>query len=208
MKLRLATLLLCLVLPAAALAQPADGCAPELRAIFDQATVEWTGTGDMDIVIITDPLCWHCRLGHKLLGEYPEKYGRIRLSFFPRRNFIGSDMAAWVLEDAAGTEKLKAMVDFAYSDLKQPKTKDLTEARMLVLAQFTEAFPRLLDDVKLEELYVRLQKDHAAHVEESAMLAHAAELPGTPVLVAGEQLLLGFGPGPWLDALDAKALCE
>lgn len=208
MKLKLAIFLFCLLLPAVAQAQAADGCAPEFRAIFDQATVEWTGTGDMDVVIITDPLCWHCRLGHKLLGEYPEKYGRIRLSFFPRKSFIGSDLAAWVLEDAVGTDKLKKMVDFAYSDLRQPKTKDVVEARMLVLAQFTEAFPEMLGGVKIEELYVRLQKDHAAHVEESAMLARAASIPGTPVLVAGGKLLVGFGPGPWLDALDAKAVCE
>lgn len=192
---------------------PADkvgpkGCSPEYRAIFDQAVVEMRGKGDLDVVVITDPLCWHCRLGHKLLGEYPEKYGRLRLSFFPRKSFIGSDMGAWVLEDVAGTDKVQAYVDYAYSDLKQPKTDDLLEARMLVLLQFTEKFPELLDGTTIEELYVRLQKDHEAHVLESAALSRAAKIPGTPILVAGDEVLMGFGPGPWLDAMDAKKVCE
>ena len=54
----------------------------------------------------------------------------------------------------------------------------------------------------------RLQKDHEAHVLESAGLSKAAKLPGTPVLVAGKVVLVGFGPGEWLDALDLKKICE
>jgi len=188
--------------------QDGKGCEPGFRALFDQAVVELKGTGGLDVVVVTDPLCWHCRLGHKLLSEYPEKYGRLRLSFFPRRSFIGSDMAAWVLEDVAGTDKVRPYVDFAYTDLKQPKTRDLAEARMLVLAQFAEKFPELLDNTNLEELYVRMQRDHEAHVAESAMLARQADLPGTPTLIAGKTVLVGFGPGPWLKALEDMKVCQ
>lgn len=184
------------------------GCAPEFRALFDQAVVELQGTGDLDVLVITDPLCWHCRLGHKLLGEYPEKYGRLRLSFFPRQSFIGSDMAAWVLEDVAGTNRIQAYVDYAYSDLKQPKTNDLMEARMVVLFQFTEEFPELLDGTTIEKLYVRLHAEHEAHVLESAAMSKAINIPGTPTIVVGDVVLPGYGPGPWLDALDAKNVCE
>lgn len=188
--------------------QDGKGCEPKYRALFDQAVVELLGTGTGDVVVVTDPLCWHCRLGHKLLEEYPAKYGRLRLSFFPRKGFIGSDMAAWILEDVAGTDRLRPYADYAYTDLKQPKTKDLTEARMLVLAQFAEEFPELLDNTNLEELYVRMQRDHEAHVLESAAMSREAELPGTPTLIAGKSVLVGFGPAPWLDALDKKNVCE
>jgi hypothetical protein len=187
---------------------PPDGCSSEFRALFDQAVVELPGEGEGDVVIITDPLCWHCRLAHKLMSEYPGLYGRVRLSFFPRKSFIGSDMAAWILEDAAATDRIRAMVDYAYSDLKQPKTSDLMEARMLVLVQFTQVFPDLLEGTTMEELYVRFQSAHEAHVLESAMLARAAQLPGTPILVAGEHVVLGFGPGPWLKALEEKSICK
>ena len=188
--------------------QDGRGCEPEFRALFDQAVVELRGTGELDIVVVTDPLCWHCRLGHKLLSEYPEKYGRLRLSFFPRRGFIGSNMAAWILEDVAGTDRVRPYVDYAYTDLKQPKTKDLAEARMLVLAQFVEKFPELLDNTNLEELYVRMQRDHGEHVAESARMSRQVELPGTPTLIAGKAVLVGYGPAPWLGALDAKNICE
>lgn len=188
--------------------QDGNGCSADFRALFEHAAVELKGTGDLDVVVVTDPLCWHCRLGHKLLGEYPGKYGRVRYSFFPRKGLIGSDMAAWVLEDRVGSDDLKEYVDWAYSDLKQPKTRDPLEARMIVLAQFTERFPGLLEGTDLAGLAVRLQKEHQAHVEESAMLGTALELPGTPVLVAGKRVLIGFGPGPWLEALDQKSVCE
>ncbi|OIQ50995.1 hypothetical protein BerOc1_02940 [Pseudodesulfovibrio hydrargyri] len=185
-----------------------DGCAPEFRALFDNAVVELHGEGTLDVVVVTDPLCWHCRLGDKLLREYPELYGRLRLSFFPRRSFIGSDMAAWVLEDAAGTDRLEKLARYAYDGLKQPKTEDLMEARMLVLAQFAKAFPELLEGTTMEELYVRLQKDHEPHVQESAMLARAAHLPGTPILVAGDKVVLGFGPSVWLKVLGEARMCK
>jgi len=185
-----------------------DGCAPEFRALFDNAVVELHGEGDLDVVIVTDPLCWHCRLADKLLREYPKLYGRLRLSFFPRRSFIGSDMAAWVLEDAAGSDRLEELVKFAYNDLKQPKTKDLMEARMLVLAQFAKAFPMLLNGTTMEKLYVRLQQEHELHVLESTMLGKAAHLPGTPILVAGDKVVLGFGPDVWLKVLDEAKMCK
>jgi hypothetical protein len=185
-----------------------DGCAPEFRALYDHAVVELHGEGDLDVVVVTDPLCWHCRLAHKLLREYPKLYGKLRLSFFPRRSFIGSDMAAWVLEDAAGTDRLEELVEYAYNDLRQPKTDDLMEARMIVLAQFAKAFPELAEGSTLEELYVRLQKDHDFHVQESAMLGRAAHLPGTPILVAGDKVVLGFGPDVWLKVLDEAKMCK
>jgi len=201
-------LVLVLSVPVFAYGEERSGCAPEYRALYDTAVVELAGTGDLDIVVVTDPLCWHCRLGHKLLGEYPDQYRTLRLSFYPRLSFIGSDMAAWVLEDAAGTDRLKAFVDYAYSDLKMPKTDDLLQARMLVLMQFTEAFPDLLKDTTLPELAVRLQKEHEPHIMKTTDLAKVADLPGTPVLIAGDTVLVGYGPGPWLDALKAKKICK
>lgn len=194
--------------PAAENPAEPDGCSPAFREIYDHAVVELEGEGEGEVVVVTDPLCWHCRLGHKLMAEYPKLWGKVRYSFFPRRGFIGSDMAAWVLEDAAGTDRLRALVDFAYDGLKQPKTGDLMGARMIVLLQFTEKFPALLDNTTLEELFVRLQKDHEEHVLESAHLARGANLPGTPILIAGDRVVLGFGPGPWLKTLEEAKMCE
>lgn len=189
-------------------ADETDACAPKYRALSDHAVVAFSGTGDMDITVVTDPLCWHCRLGHKLLGEYPEKYGTVKMLFFPRASFIGSDMAAWVLEDAAGADNLRALVDFAYTDLKLPKTKDLAEARMIVLLQFTTAFPQLLDGTTMPELYVRMQQEHEQHVLDGAALANSAELPGTPILIAGKRTVLGYGAKSWVETLDKKDMCE
>ena len=185
-----------------------EGCAPKYAALADHALVRFNGTGDMDITIVTDPLCWHCRLGHKLLGEYPGLYRTVRLVFFPRRSFIGSDMAAWVLEDRAGSDDLQQLLDFAYTDLKQPKVENVDEARMLVLAQFVAVFPHLLKDTTLPELFVRLQTERDPHLLEGAALARAADLPGTPVLIAGKRILMGYGPDSWVKALEMKEMCE
>lgn len=205
----LPTLALVLLFSATAFAKGETGCAPKYQAITDSAVVKLQGTGDMDITVITDPLCWHCRLGHKLLGEYPGLYKTMNLVFFPRRSFIGSDMAAWILEDAAGTDSLKAKVDFAYKQLKQPKTEDLTEAREIVLTQFLFAFPDMLSEGEsIESLYARLEKDNRQHVAKTAELCRAAELPGTPILLAGEYVLMGYGAGPWIQALEKQAICK
>ncbi len=185
-----------------------DSCGPEFKALADNAVVELHGTGDKDILILTDPLCWHCRLAHKLLGEYPEKYRSLKLSFFPRKSFIGSDMAAWILEDAVGTDDLKTKVDFAYKYLKQPETEDLAEARTVVLSQFLVFFPQLLGDSTIEEVYDRLQKEYEPHVLKSAALAKAAKIPGTPVLIAGKHMVIGYGPDAWLKTLDKNEICE
>ncbi|AMK12419.1 MAG: hypothetical protein AB7E51_01480 [Pseudodesulfovibrio sp.] len=193
--------------PAAENPAEPNGCGPAFRALYDHAVVELEGEGEGEVLVVTDPLCWHCRLGHKLLAEYPKLWGKLRYSFFPRSSFIGSDMAAWVLEDAAGTDRLHALTDYAYTDLKQPKTDDLMTARMIVLVQFTQAFPDLLEGTSLEALFVRLQKDHEAHVLESAQMARAADLPGTPILAAGKRVVLGFGPGPWLKVLEEAEVC-
>ncbi|QGY40182.1 hypothetical protein GM415_08585 [Pseudodesulfovibrio cashew] len=204
----LTLLALLLLLPAQALAEGVTGCAPQYASLGGHAVAKFKGTGDLDITIVTDPLCWHCRLGHKLLGEYPELYGTVNLIFFPRQSFIGSDMAAWILEDAAGSENSKAMIDFAYYDLKQPKTDDLKQARMLVLAQFVTRFPAMGEGVTFEGLAARLQADHEAHVLETAHLCEKAELPGTPTLIAGKYIIMGYGANPWIKALKAKAVCD
>lgn len=197
-----------LLVPAFSRAEGKSGCDPEFRAVFDAAVVELKGTGELDVVVLTDPLCWHCRLGHKLLGEYPELYRSLRLSFFPRRSSIGSDMAAWILEDAVGTDQLKSLVDFAYSDLKQPKVTDLIEARQNIFSQFVVAFPAMLDGTTPDALYARLEKDHSEHVLKSAMLAKAANMPGTPVLIAGQTVVVGYGPDAWLTALEKAGPCQ
>ncbi|WP_419785200.1 DsbA family protein [Pseudodesulfovibrio sp.] len=207
-------LLVCLAAPALAASEkpekPAkpNGCAPEYRAIYDHAIVGFKGTGDRDIVVVTDPLCWHCRLGHKLLGEYPELYRNVRLSFFPRRSFIGSDMAAWILEDSVKRPDLKKLIDYAYKDLKQPRTDDLMDARMIVLMQFTDAFPELLKGTSLPELYARLQVEHEPHVREDADLSRAVDFPGTPVLITGDTVIVGYSPGFWIKALKQSAVCK
>ncbi|SOB59865.1 conserved exported protein of unknown function [Pseudodesulfovibrio profundus] len=206
----LTSLALALIIPSFALAadKPVTGCSPQYAAITDSAKVIFEGTGDLDITVITDPLCWHCRLGHKLLNEYPKLYGKVRMVFFPRTQFIGSDMAAWILEDAAGTDSLKDKVDFAYKHLRQPTTEDITEARMVVLSQFLVFFPEMLEGTSMEELYLRLQNDHEAHVLETARLCEEAGLAGTPVLFAGKVVLVGYGAGPWIKALEEKQACD
>ena len=188
-------------------AEGEGGCKSQFYALADNAVVELKGSGELDVVVVTDPLCWHCRLGHKLLSEYPEKFRSLKMIFFPRKSFIGSDMAAWILEDMAETDKLKALVDFAYKDLKQPKIGDLTEARMTVLAQFVAAFPYLMDGTTMPELFVRLQKECSAHVLKTAELSRAAKLPGTPILVAGRVIVIGYGPDTWIEALDKNQVC-
>ncbi len=199
---------LVLLVPSFSQAEGVSGCAPEFRALAENAVVELKGTGDQDIVILTDPLCWHCRLAHKLLGEYPDLYRSMKISFFPRRSFIGSDMAAWIIEDAVGTDSLKAKMDFAYKHLRQPKTDDLNEARDVVLAQFVVFFPEMLGTGSVDDLAVRLKKDNEAHVLQSAALASAAKMPGTPVLIAGKKVIVGYGPEAWLKALEEKVVCE
>ncbi len=210
-KLCLIILTVALLLPSLAFAEEKkNGCSPEFRTLYDNAVVELEGKGELDIVVITDPLCWHCRLGHKLLSEVPDKYRKMRLSFFPRKSFIGSDIAAWILEETAGTSDSQEMVDFAYKHLKQPKTENLDEAREVVLGQFLMSFPQLMKpgEDTLAATAARLQKDHEAHVLKSAELAKAADLPGTPILIAGQHLVLGYGAGAWIEALDKKVICE
>ena len=192
----------------ASAAEPPEACGPEFRALFDNAVVEIKGTGERDVLVVTDPLCWHCRLGHKLLGEYPELYRSVKLSFFPRRSSIGSDMAAWILEDAAGSDRLPELVDFAYQDLKRAKTDDLEEARMIMLIQFTEKFPWLVEGTTVPELFVRLQKAHEAHVLKEAELARAVQLPGTPILITGQAVIMGYAPDPWITTLKEAPACQ
>lgn len=210
-KIILIILAVSLLIPAVAFAKDKkDGCAPEFRALYDNAVVELQGKGDLDIVVVTDPLCWHCRLGHKLLSEYPDKYRTMRLSFFPRKSFIGSDMAAWIIEEAVGTPDLKEVVDFAYKHLKQPKTEDLDEAREIVLGQFLMTFPQFMKpgETSLADTAARLKADHEPHVLKSAELADAAGLPGTPILIAGKHIVMGYGAGTWIQMLDKKGVCE
>jgi hypothetical protein len=205
----LTILALALLIPSMAFAEGENGCAPEYQAVTDSAVVKLQGTGDIDITVVTDPLCWHCRLGHKLLGEEKKLYRTLSMVFFPRKQFIGSDMAAWILEDAAGTDSLQAKVDFAYKHLKQPKTEDLGEARDIVLTQFLFQFPQMIgENETVDELSARLENNNAPHVSKTAELCRTAEIPGTPILIAGEYVLLGYGAGPWVKALKAKRFCK
>ena len=196
-----------LLLPTLALAEGETGCDPKYQALTDNAVVELTGTGDLDITVVTDPLCWHCRLGHKLLSEYPHLYRTMHVVFSPRRSFIGSDMAAWILEDAAGTDSLKDKMDFAYKHLRQPKTDDLDEARMVILQQFLVFFPQMMEGTTPDALFARLQKDHEGHVLLTSALGNEAKLLGTPTLIAGQTILMGYGAGPWIKALESPKLC-
>jgi hypothetical protein len=66
----------------------------------------------------------------------------------------------------------------------------------------------MLEGTTLPELFVRLRRDHEAHVLAGAHLARAAAIPGTPVLIAGRTLVMGYGPDAWLEALGEARACD
>ena len=88
------------------------------------------------------------------------------------------------------------------------KTDDLPEARMIMLLQFTNKFPWLVEGTTVPELFVRLQKDHEANVQKEVDLARAVHFPGTPILIVGGTVLVGYAPDPWLEAFKEAPVCE
>ena len=55
-----------------------------------------------------------------------------------------------------------------------------------------------------------LGQPKAGDLDDTRMLelARAAEIPGTPVLIAGGVLVMGYGPDAWLKALGEAGVCK
>ena len=186
----------------------ADGPVNHYQALKDHSVVTIHGTGTTEAVLVTDPMCNHCRIAHLFLHDNRQLFGTLHLVFMPRESYPGSDMAAWIAEDLADSSHLQGVLDFLFEMLHRPASKDPEEARMDVLDQFLKAYSVASDTVTPQELRERLGKEHGEHAAKGTELVRQADLPGTPILMTPDETVKGFSPGHWTEVLSGKKMEE
>lgn len=156
------------------------------------------GTGQKEVVLISDPFCPYCRQALTFLTEKLSRIATLSLVHLPLAMHPGADAAAWIMEFAREevTALYKQIVDFAYTGLRAPGTENDSptgdeDAQRNVIRQFLEKFPKLTVQPAESFLYYLKEKYERQDLATRQELKKL-RISGTPVVIIDGQAIQGF----------------
>lgn len=157
-----------------------------------------TGTGQKDVVFVSDPFCPYCREAYKLLLGQVSLIKNLSIVHLPLPMHPGADAAAWIMEYAREhAETLyRDVVDFAYSGLRAVTGQDSATpdaAQKDVISQFLTRFPKLTDQ-QAEPFFFFLKGKYETSTAAVGRELRKLRINGTPVVIIDGQATHGFDP--------------
>ncbi len=156
------------------------------------------GTGQKDVVIVTDPFCPYCRQALNFLSGKLSQIATLKLVHLPLAMHPGAEAAAWIMEFAReeAADFYRQVVGFAYDGLKAPAGEDGSpakgdDAQRDVIRQFLEKFPKLTI-LPLEPFLYYLKEKYEPQDHSTRQELRKLRITGTPVVVIDGQAIHGF----------------
>lgn len=156
------------------------------------------GSGDREIVLVSDPFCPYCRTAWSFLTEQKEEYKDFTLVHMPLSFHVGADASCWLLAHVEENfpDKISEVANWAYTEFQAPREQDLEKAREKVIGAFLEKFPWLTDNDASEFGYF-LKGKYSDKIEEEFKTAQEMGISGTPAI---------FIDGIRIDGFDQKKI--
>ena len=171
----------------------------KLPADFGHTVME--GTGKVDVIMVSDPICPYCQKAFEYLLQNMDKVKSFKLVHLPLAGHLGADTACQVLIYAYKNKiSPQEILKFAYTELTavQPEGKDkdekLKKAREEILNQFMTKFPALKKSLGSDAASAQKKLDEETNdvMQKDAELTKAHGLDFTPIIYVGGIRVDGF----------------
>lgn len=146
------------------------------------------GTGEHDVLMISDPFCGYCRRAYAHLLHRSDTIKSVRILHLPLDNYPGSDVAVLLIRKFAKTDHLPEFLTFAHAMELPPKELDMDKARGFTFQAFQGEFPQAMEGLTLETLIA----EGLAEVKEGADAAISLGFTGTPHIIVDGYHLKGY----------------
>lgn len=153
------------------------------------------GTGEHEVVFVSDAFCPYCRDAFSFLSANLDKIGKLNTIHLPLAMHPGADAAAWIMEYAhAKNIKPLEVAKYAYTELNAPAPNAKPEeARQQVVASMAKAFPELLGKGQsVEDLRQVLSKDYQGRTLLTLEAMGKLGITGTPLITINGTPIRGF----------------
>ncbi|WP_285905168.1 DsbA family protein [Pseudodesulfovibrio pelocollis] len=156
------------------------------------ASLAFKGTGQTDIVFLTDPFCYYCKKGYQFLSQHLDLIGEFNVAHMPSAGSPGSAAATWVICYAIEQGfDVKDVLEFTYGALEAPKANTMKAVSLLVLGQYQRQFPTLFKGTA-EAFYTLLDAKYSQKVSTNAQALNNLGFNATPFFQVKGTVLRGF----------------
>lgn len=153
------------------------------------------GTGDHEVVFVSDAFCPYCREAFAFLNANLDKIGTLKTVHLPMVMHAGADAASWIMEYAhAKNINPMEVAKYAYTELPTPaQGTQPDEARKQVAAAMTKAFPELLAKGQtVDALLQVLSKEYQGRSLLTLDAMSKLGITGTPLITINGTPIRGF----------------
>lgn len=153
------------------------------------------GNGPVEVILISDPFCRHCRRTYDFLQNSRDRVGTLRVVHVSLVGYAGSDMAGACADFLAEKGKGIEGLNLAYT-LTPPTDEDEEQAARKVFQEFRDAFPEEFGTTDFQTFARMTMPEFYKHVQTVADW----QFTGTPHVIINGRHLKGYNPA-WLDAM-------
>ena len=176
-----------------ALAQARDVTSMRIDSSIESVYLK--GSGTKTVQFVSDPFCGFCRQAFTLLEQQAGTIQTLSFIHWPLPMHPGADMAIWVMEYAkehAPADIFKAVVKFAYTELRSPVADSTKEPQEQVLEQFFNRFPELWrgqDRLSLAPQLKGMYQEKTVRIQSELQKLN---ITGTPLIIIDGAPINGF----------------
>jgi protein-disulfide isomerase len=171
----------------------------ELPVDFGHTILE--GTGDIDVVMVSDPICPYCQRAYEYFSRNMDRIKTVKLVHLPLAYHLGADTACQVIIYAEKHNiSPRDAARFAYTELQaiNPEGVDqnqkVKKAREEILTLFMAKFPALKESLggDVTAALKKLEEETSEVMRKDAEMAAARNLESTPIIYVGGIRVDGF----------------
>lgn len=145
------------------------------------------GSGDAQVLFLSDPFCPYCRHGYTYLLDQKDKIDQLKIAHFPINPNSGALALTFLMMEFKGQDNYLDVVDFAY----MIEMDDISGNRdYQVISMFNQEFGVFEDEP--EKVFAYLEDRHLDLLTEEMEKMQGLGLTGTPVFIVNGVMVNGF----------------
>lgn len=159
------------------------------------ASLYLEGPGSKNVQFVSDPFCGFCRQAFALLEQHITNIRSLSFVHWPLPMHPGADMVIWLMEFAKENtpgEVFRAVVKFAYTNLRTPVATSSKEAQEQVLEQFFQRFPTIFDKQGISQMAALLKGKYQQKTIRIQSELEKLGVTGTPLIIIDGSPINGF----------------
>lgn len=162
----------------------------------------FSGNGEREVVLVSDPLCPYCRQAFAFFMERKEHIGEMRMLHMAHESQPAAEFAVWSAMDGADTVSPMALTEFIYTDLDFARAQQ--DPGKAIAQQFMSRFPELAEkwgSAEQARYYLEGKYKEKTRVE---MMESGRELgiQATPTVFIDGVPVEGWAPDRYEDLLE------